>query len=128
MIRAGSPGLAVCFGRPANLSLLPGLWRTKIDGQRQDSVFDDSGGVAENREIHVVELHLLRDHATFGPFDGRQAAPPDRGGSLLETLDHCCDIEGIGHVSKLVPATIWSPRASCDRYIVPALRPRDCLP
>ena len=43
---------------------------TKVDGQGQDTSVERRASVAEHREVHVVQLHLVLDHLAFGPSTG----------------------------------------------------------
>ncbi len=97
----GSPGGAGRLRGPVAGVSSARRRRPQVDRQGEDSVGEGGLGVAEHRKVHVVELHLLEEAATFGAFDGRHPAPSDRGGALAKTDHHRPGIEGLGHVARL---------------------------
>jgi hypothetical protein len=50
-------------------------------------------GIADNAEIHVVELGLLQEGLPFLACNGRQWTLFDSRGAVSEALQHCIDIE-----------------------------------
>lgn len=81
----------------------------EVDRQGEDPSGEGGVGVAEHREVHVVELHLLDDATAFGTFDGRQAPPSYRRGAFAKPRHHRPGIENLGHPARLPEAVIPPP-------------------
>jgi hypothetical protein len=81
---------------------------TEVDAQGEDPVFEGDLGVSHHGVVHVVELRLLREALSFGPFNRGEAPGAHRGGSDAETLHHGGRIELLGHVPTL-PAVLSGP-------------------
>ena len=76
--------------------------RAQVDPEGQDPSLNRWLGVPDHGEVHEVGLGLLLEPLAVRPFDGRQAAGPDRVGPGPEPFHHGLRVELSSH-ALMVP-------------------------
>src|SRR5690606_22923269 len=75
----------------------PLLRRAEVDPQGEDPVLQRPLGVADDGEVHVVDLRLADELQALRPRHRRQGAVADRLRPVPEALDHRLDVERVTH-------------------------------